>query len=364
MNYMEFIRALANDSLPQIFLLAGEEPYFIQRAEKAVLQKLVGSEVTDAERELITYYYEVPNIRTIIEALEATPFFSDKNIVVVKEAVIFRAARKANSASNDNSDEFPAAGAVKDKCAAIDEMENLIDALENLPPATYIIFTLLDVPDKRRKLYKAVDKIGLVLDSPKLRTNQLSGWLEEKLRELGRSMGSKARYHLSSLLEVIDRDKVPLEFLDKQFDKIMLYSDSESITAADIDEVFAGFPEVSVFSLNSILDKKDVRAALELLRRQLKDGVYFTVIVALLTRHVRQLWQAKRLLTQGVSLKSLGSAMNLHPYPAELAGKASSRFTERQLKEAQLLLIDADYKLKSGQAGHEILEEAIIKLCQ
>jgi len=34
------------------------------------------------------------------------------------------------------------------------------------------------------------------------------------------------------------------------------------------------------------------------------------------------------------------------------------------LKRAMLLLIDADYLLKTGQAGNELLEEAVITLCK
>lgn len=39
------------------------------------------------------------------------------------------------------------------------------------------------------------------------------------------------------------------------------------------------------------------------------------------------------------------------------------KFPEAVLKKAMLQLIDADYYLKTGQAGEEVLEEAVIGLC-
>ena len=100
-----------------------------------------------------------------------------------------------------------------------------------------------------------------------------------------------------------------------------------------------------------------------LLRRQLADGVYFTVILALLTRHVRQLWQAKVLQAKGIRGKALAKPLELNPFIAERLGKFANNFTEATLKQVMLELIDADYWLKTGQAGDEVLEHAVITLC-
>ena len=42
---------------------------------------------------------------------------------------------------------------------------------------------------------------------------------------------------------------------------------------------------------------------------------------------------------------------------------AAAQFPEAVLKAAMLELIDADYWLKTGQAGEEILEHTVIRLC-
>ena len=41
MNYADFMASLAHGDLPHVFLLAGEEPYYTERAEEAILRRLL-----------------------------------------------------------------------------------------------------------------------------------------------------------------------------------------------------------------------------------------------------------------------------------------------------------------------------------
>ena len=157
--------------------------------------------------------------------------------------------------------------------------------------------------------------------------------------------------------------QISLEFLDREFDKLALFAKERRITKAELVQVFAGLPEVSIFSLMDAISERNSRKALMLLKRQLADGTYFTVILALLTRHVRQLWQAKTLQAKGIRGKALAKPMELNPFIAEKIGRAAAQFPEAVLKAAMLELIDADYWLKTGQAGEEILEHTVIRLC-
>ena len=56
--------------------------------------------------------------------------------------------------------------------------------------------------------------------------------------------------------------------------------------------------------------------------------------------------------------------MGLHPFIAEKLGGHARGFRESTLRDAVLALADADYLLKTGQAGDELLEDIIIRLCR
>ena len=348
MNYADFMAALAQGDLPHVFLLAGEEPYYTARAEEAILRRLLP--VPEERADALIRYEEMPPIDALTEALETAPFFTDKIVVLVHGAAVFRAGKKKEDSDDD---------AVPAKDAGSDR---LIDLLADLPAATYVIFTLGAKPDKRRKLYQTVEKHGRILESEPVRPWNVEGWLNGRLREMGRSMHPRARAFFLNVVGMMQT--ISLEFLDRQLEKLALYTDSTQFTEDDLRAAFSEMPEVSVFALMDAVSARDVRRALELLARTRADGVHFTVLLALLVRHVRQLWQAKRLLVRGTPPKGLGKLMGMHPFIAEKLGRHAKNFSEKTLSDAVLALADADYLLKTGQAGDELLEDVVIRLCR
>ena len=346
MNYQEFMASLAKGALPHVFLLAGEESYYTRRAEEAILRRLLP---TPEERaDALIRYEEMPSIDVLMESLETAPFFTDKIVVLVRDAAIFRAGKKKDE------EDLPSS---KDTHA-----DRLITLLSDLPSTTYAVFTLGAKPDKRRKLYQAVEKYGRVLESEPVRAWTVENWLNGRLREMGRSMQREARSFFLNVVSMMPT--ISLEFLDRQLEKLILYTDNAQFTEADLRAAFSEMPEVSVFALMDAVSARDVQRALDLLARCRTDGVHFTVLLALLTRHVRQLWQAKRLLMTGTPPKGLGKVMGLHPFIAEKLGGHARGFSEATLARAILSLADADYLLKTGQAGDELLEDALIRLCR
>ena len=348
MNYAAFMTSLARGELPHIFLLAGEESYYTRRAEDAILRRLLPN--AEERADALIRYEEMPPIDALMESLETAPFFTDKIVVLVHDAAIFRAAKKKDAADED----LPAP---KDTTA-----DALIARLADLLPTTYVIFTLEAKPDKRRKLYQTVEKYGRVLESEPLRAWNVEGWLNGRLREMRRSMHPKARTFFLNVVEIMPT--ISLEFLDRQLEKLVLYTDNTQFTEDDLRAAFSEMPEVSVFALMDAVSVRDVRRALDLLARCRADGVHFTVLLALLVRHVHQLWQAKRLLMSGTPSKGLGKVMGLHPFIAEKLGGHARAFSEATLERTILALADADYLLKTGQAGDELLEDVLIRLCK
>ena len=347
MNYADFMASLAKGALPHVFLLAGEEPYYIARAEEAILRRLLPDPA--ARPDALIRYEEMPPIEALAESLETVPFFTDKSVVLVHDAAVFRAGKKAV----DDADAPTAKSAGTDA---------LIPLLLNLPPTTYAVFTLHAKPDKRRKLYQTVEKAGRVMEGEVARPWTVETWLNGRLREMGCAMHPKARAFFLNITGMMQT--ISLEFLDRQLEKLALYTDEKTFTEDDLRAAFSEMPEVSVFALMDAVSARDCPRALMLLSRCRADGIHFTVLLALLVRHVRQLWQAKRLLAQGTPPRGLGAAMKLNPFIGEKLGRSAQRFREDTLEDVMLALADADYLMKTGQAGDELLEDAVIRLCK
>lgn len=342
MKYTDFMGRLQGAELPHIFLLAGEERYYVDRASRAILRRLgVGK---DDEAGGIQKFTGDVGLDTLMGTIETAPFFTEKNIIVVQDTDLFKAARAEGGKEREK------------------QLEKLLALFEDMPPYSYVIFTSREKADKRKKIYKIAGKYGLMLEAEPVRAWNIDEWLRPKLHEIQKELDSEASAYFHGAVSLMQ--PVSLEFLDKEFDKLAMYTRERRITREDLKQVFASMPEISNFALLDAVSSREAGKALSLLKRQLLEGTYFTVILALLTRHVRQLWQARVLMAQGVRGKALAGPLALNPYIAEKLGQAAERFPEKVLKATMLELIDADYWLKTGQAGEEVLEHAIILLCQ
>lgn len=347
--------ALRKEPLKHVYLLAGEEHYYIEKAKAAILEHLfpAGEGLRDGLEEAPA----AMDADALCGLLETVPFFVPKHVVLVQDSPLFCEKKRAVGGE--------AADAAKEKAkkgGADKKEERLLHLLADLPEYAYAIFVCAGKADKRRKAYKAVEKAGAVLDADAVRPWEIGDWLAGKLAEMHKEFDREAREYFMGAVGMMH--EVSLSYLDKEFEKLALYTDEKRIGRRELAEVFAGLPEVSSFAMMDAVSEKDVKKALTLLRRQLADGVYAPVLLALMVRHVRQLWQAKLLLAQGVRGKALGPAMQLNPFIAEKLGRASTKFSEPVLKQALLALIDADYLLKTGGGGAELLENVVILLCE
>ena len=334
MQYGEFTVNLKKPPMKQVFLLAGDEDYYIEKAKNKIL------EILEAKNDF-QIFEKGAEISDIIMTLETPPLFSPKTVVIVKSPAFFKED----------------AGKTKDK-----EMERFMALLSSMPDSSYIMFILNEKPDKRRKIYKSIEKIGLILESESPRPWTIGEWLTDKLRSIGKTLDKDAYLFFMNMISAMQ--KISLAFLDQEFDKLALYTDEKRIDKKTMEEVFSSVPEVSSFAIVDAISEKDLNKALTLFHREVAGGAFLPLIIALISRHTRQLFQAKLLMKQGIRGKTLAKPLELNPVIAEKLGTAASRFDERDLEDALILLSDADYLLKTGQGGNELIEEILILLCK
>ena len=344
MKFGEFMASLQKSELKHVYLLAGEEHYLEKAREKLFAQLFASQQEQAGALQKLTGALDADDL---VGLIETAPFFASKNVLLLQDTSLFK----------ENKEEGENKKSGKDK-----KMERLLATLADIPEFSYVIFVQNGKADKRRKLYKAIEKYGAVLEAEAVRAWNINDWLQGKLQSLNKDMDREAMAYFSGVVSTMQT--ISLEFLDKEFDKLALFTKERQITKDLLAKVFAGLPEVSVFAMLDAISERKAKKALQLLRRQLNDGTYFTVILALLTRHVRQLWQAQVLQQQGIRGKALAKPLELNPFIAEKLGRAAMQFPESVLKRNMLELIDADYFLKTGQAGEEVLEHVVIDLCR
>ncbi len=351
MKYGELMMKLRKDGPCQVYLLSGEESYYIDKARERILAALFPAGAATMQDALQKLGADT-EVDALLAQIESAPFFADKNVILCPGEHFFKAKKGGSEAEKK-----PAHG--KKKTSPEDR---LAAAMADMPSYSYVIFELREKADKRRKLYKAVSECGAVLESEAVRPWTIGDWLRDKLLEINKELDREAYAYFTGAVGMMQQ--ISLSYLDKEFDKLALYTKERRLTKTDLLQVFSSIPEVSGFAMVDAVNARDVKKALQLLQRQIDDGVYLPLILGLLVRQVRQLWQVKSLMDKGLRGRQLAGPLELNPFIAEKTAKASQVFTEAALKKAFLALAEADYQLKTGQGGSELLANVIIGLCR
>ena len=317
--------------IKNVYLLSGSENYFIDKA----LEKIISRLEIDKTTELVTIDCDTkPALGEIISTIDSSPFFGAKNVVLVKNSTFFSAEKK---------------------------FERLENILKDMQPTNYVIFTA-KTADKRRKLYKIISQVGLILEAEPLRPWEVDAWLNEKLLTLGKIMRGDARRHFNERLGILP--EISLWYLENELDKVALNVAGKEITADDLRKNMLAPPEVSNFALTDAIDERKAKKSLYLLRMQAKNPAKIPLVIILLVNHVRRLLRAKFFMAQGISGRKLGEPLEMNPYIAQKLGETSKSYSEKLLEEIFIELSEADFKLKTGRAGLEILERILLKLCK
>ena len=378
MEYGKFMARLAKVGAGRAYILAGAEDFFISRAERAIVRALVPDEAARAAS--VSTLDGDPDTASLVGLIGTVPFFSPMSVLIVRGSRIFAARRGDDDA--------------KSKKKRTDKnMEQLTAMLLDMPETNAVIFEMTAKADKRKKVVKSLDAAGCVLDADPVRPWTIGEWLRGELSETGCVMDREANAYFMSAVSMMN--PISLSFLDRELRKIAMYKEAEAkdsaeklaaikektamtaaekaavksgsltkkITKKDLEDVFSTVPEVSGFALLDAISAKDSRTALLILERELDDGTYLPLIIASLARHVRQLLTARLLMARGTKTRDLGKALGINPYIGEKLGAAARAFKEEKLKAAIIAIADADYLLKTGGAGPEILEHIVIVLC-
>jgi len=234
MTAPEILKDLKNRKYKPIYLLHGDEPYFIDQVSNYIEHHLL----PDAEKGFnqTVLYGKDTDVMTVLNASKRYPMMADYQVVLVKEAQDM----KWGSESDDKKSINP-----------------LLSYLENPLPSTILVFCYkYGKFDKRKKTYKAIEKAGLVFESSPLYDSKIPAWVEGYLTEKGYKVNQQASLMLA---EYLGND---LSKIANELDKLMLnVAAGQEITLKYIHDNIGISKEYNVFELQTALGKKDAYKA-------------------------------------------------------------------------------------------------------
>lgn len=226
----DIIKDLKNRKFKPVYLLHGEEPYYIDLIGNYIEHHLL----SDAEKGFnqTVLYGKDTDIMTAINAAKRYPMMSDYQVVMIKEAQDMKWGRDDDDKKGINP---------------------VLAYLENPLQSTILVFCYkYGKFDKRKKTYKAIDKHGLVFESTALYDNKIPGWIEAYITGKKYRISQQAS---AMLAEYLGND---LSKIANELDKLMLnIAQGQEISLKDIQDNIGISKEYNVFELQAALVKKD-----------------------------------------------------------------------------------------------------------
>lgn len=241
-----------------------------------------------------------------------------------------------------------------------EDEEKLFGVLQDLDENVKVVFVFYDGPDKRRKFYKLIEKIGEIKEFKRFsewEQDKVLAWIVNRVKLYGKHIGSHAA---NLLIEIVGPN---LRMLDKEIEKITTYiGERDLIEEPDVSRL-ASSGEIDAFALSNALRNKNVREAIKCLDNLFKDNQDPHMMTGMLAKLYRMLLQVKYLEDKGLGQYDIARELNAKPFFIKKCAEKTGRFTVKELANDIIMLHRADLKMKSGASPRLTLEMLIPELC-
>ncbi len=330
MTFEKIIQDLKNKKYYPVYLLAGEESYFIDEISNYIEENVLDETERDFNQTIL--YGKDTDVATIIGTAKRFPMMAEHQVVIVKEAQELR------------------------------NLEPLNDyALKPQESTILVLCYKYKKFDKRKSLSKTVTKSGVFFESAKLYENKIPDWINSQLHSRGYTIRPKAAMMLTEFLGT-DLSKIVNEIGKLE---INLPKGSE-INDQIIEENIGISKDYNVFELQKALGEKKEFKAYQIINyfaANEKDnpmikmvGVLNNFFTKLLIYHAQK----------DKSRASVASALGINPFFFNDYQIAAKNYSFGKLTEVISLLREYDLKSKgvenNSSSDGELMKELVFRI--
>lgn len=240
-----------------------------------------------------------------------------------------------------------------------DQNRAILDYLKRPSPAACLVLTRSQKKGGE-EINAAVESVGVVVQFPAISERELPRWLQEKARGMQRVLSPNAAAFM------VEQVGTELHRLEQELQKLVAYVGTrEKITVEDAREVVSCQRNFTVFELLDFISRGQRGQAVASLRRLLLAGEPPLVIISLMARQIRILWQIKEGLERGLNASAVGARLKLPGTVVNKYAAQAAEFTQDRLFSMHQSLSDADIKMKTTNTSPEwILESLVLQMSE
>ncbi|MFS4455598.1 DNA polymerase III subunit delta [Maribacter sp. 2304DJ31-5] len=327
----QIVNTIKKGDIRPIYFLFGEEPYFIDKISDFIANQVL-TEEEKGFNQMVLYGKDV-SIDDLVSNAKRYPMMSERQVVIVKEAQHLSRT-----------------------------IEQLSSYVENPQETTVLVICYkYKKLDKRKKLFKIIQKNGVLFESKKLYENQVSEWLRKNLLSSGYSISHKAAI---LLVEYLGTD---LSRINNELEKLKLVLPKQTeIIPRHIEEHIGISKDYNNFELKKAIGERNVLKATKIITyfaQNPKDNP-FVLTVTLLHSFFSQLLQYHGLKDH--SPKNVASTLRINPYFVNEFQTAAKNYPMKKVSKIVSSLREMDLKGKgvgtNNQHQADLLKELLIKI--
>jgi DNA polymerase-3 subunit delta len=328
---VKIINDIKAGNIKPIYFLMGEEPYYIDKLTEYIEENVLQEHERDFNQTVL--YGRDVTIEDIVGNAKRYPMMADRQVVIVKEA--------------------------QELARTIDKLESYA---ENFQDTTVLVMAYkYKTLDKRKKLVKLLDKVGLVFESKKMYENQVGTWIQRVLQGKGYSIEPKAN---AMLVEFLGND---LSRISNELNKLqIILPKGHTICAKDIEENIGFSKDFNVFELQNALGAKNQLKAYKIAQYfadNPKDNPMVVTTSLIFSYFVKVL---KYHGLKDKNPKNVASVLGISPFFIKDYDVALKNYPMKKVSVIVAGLRDIDVKSKgvgsNSLSNHDLLKEMLVTI--
>lgn len=330
-TYESILKDLKNKIYKPIYLLQGEEPYYIDLLTKYISDNVLNE--SEKTFNLLTLYGKDTDVFNLIDLLRKFPMMANYQVVIVKEA------------------------------QDLQKIDMLLNYTNKPLKSTILVLAYKYAKiAKNTKLFKSIAKEGIVLDTKKLYENQASDWINKHLRSKDCTIAPEA----STLL--VEYLGTGLSKISNELEKLIitLPESHKHITTAHIEKNIGISQEYNTFELTKALGEKNILKANRIVTHFTKNPKSNPthLVLTILFSFFRNLFHYH--FIKDKSPQEITSELKINPYLINNYKNAARHYSTKKIFKIFGWLRDADTKSKginnTSSPDGELLKELVFKI--
>ena len=354
-SYERFSASAKAGHFGSLYIFHGEERYLLEHSLGELRRHLC----PDGLGGFNYRRFEGKDLRTddLAEAVDTLPVFAERTLIEVHDFDIFKGKK---SAAADSEEPEPTAAAKSAKSDDNNDKQQLAGIFSDLPDYVCLVFVYSALPykpDGRLKLDKEILSRAQVVEFSLQEQSKLTNWIRRRFEAAGKGIDRADAEYLTLITDG------HMAALVGEIEKVAAFSDSDTVSRADIDAVVTPVLNAFAYKLTDAILTQKHEEALRLLDELLLMREPAQKIIFSISLKMRQFLAARVCIEDKLGKSALIEMCGIRfDFQPDTLMNTARKTTLARCRDAVLLCSQAALDLNSAPEPEARLVELVTRL--